>query len=118
LCCNSPPESLSFSIVVSRYQAENMRETSGNISVQPDPDGTATPPGPRLRWAPGAGVADTATQQSIEAPAGTTVDQNQFFTTQPSNNTAEFATYVDGTAAANKVGTWHRKLKDCQFFHR
>ena len=92
-----------------------MRETSGFISVQPDPDGTATPPGPRLRWAPGAGVADTATQQSIEAPAGTTVDQNQFFTTQPSNNTAEFATYVDGTAAANKVGTWHRKPKDCQF---
>jgi hypothetical protein len=51
-----------------------MRETSGNISVQPDPDGTATPPGPRLRWATGAGVADTATQQSIEVPAGTTVD--------------------------------------------
>ena len=51
-----------------------MRETSGNISVQPDPDGTATPPGPCLRWATGAGVADTATQQSIEVPAGTTVD--------------------------------------------
>jgi hypothetical protein len=92
-----------------------MRESSGFISVQPDPAGTATPPGPRLRWAPGAGVADTATQQSIEAPAGTTVDQNQFFTTQPSNNTAEFATYVDGTAAANKVGTWQKSRKAVNF---
>jgi hypothetical protein len=66
-------------------------------------------------WRGSCGYGNAAVQ---EAPAGTTVDQIQFFTTQPSNNTAEFATYVDGTAAANKVGTWHRKSKDCQFFHR
>ena len=41
-------------------------------------------------------------------PAGTTVDQIQFFTRQPSNNTAEFVIYVGGTAAANKVGTWQK----------
>ena len=92
-----------------------MRETSGNINVQPEPDGTATPPGPRHRWATGAVVADTATQQSIVVPAGTTVDQIQFFTRQPSNNTAGFVIYVGGTAAANKVSTWQRKPKDCQF---
>ena len=104
----------SGAIVPPRYEAENMAESSGFISVQADPDGTG-PAGPNLRWASGAGVADTARQENITVPAGTTVDQIQFFTRQPSNNTAEFATYVDGTAAANKVGTWHRKPKDCQF---
>jgi hypothetical protein len=35
-------------IVGPRYQAENMRETSGSISVQSDPDGTG-PAGPHLK---------------------------------------------------------------------
>jgi hypothetical protein len=39
-------------------------------------------------------------------PAGTTVNQIQLFSRQASGGNAEFAIYVDGTAAANKVGTF------------
>jgi Right handed beta helix region len=99
---------VAFGAVV-RYEAEGMIETSDFISVQPDPDGTG-PAGDHLRWAPGASVADTAatqpTTQPIEVPAGTTVSQLQVFTRQASGGNAEFAIYVDGTAAANRVGTF------------
>jgi hypothetical protein len=96
-------------IVVPRLEAEGMSETSGFISVVADPDGTG-PAGPNLRWASGAGVTDRAqtrpTTQPINVPAGTTVNQIQLFTRQASANTAEFAIYVDGTALANRVGTF------------
>src|SRR5215213_10413707 len=91
-------------IVGSRLQAESMTESSGSISVQSDPDGTG-PAGSNLRWASGAGVSARA-QQSINVPTGTTVNQIQLFTRQASANTAVFAIYIDGTAAANKVGTF------------
>jgi hypothetical protein len=91
-------------IVGSRFQAENMTENSASISVVPDPDGTG-PAGPNLRWASGAGVAARASQ-SINVPAGSTVDQIQLFTRQAAGGNAVFAIYVDGTAAANKVGTF------------
>jgi hypothetical protein len=91
-------------IVVPRFEAEGMSETSGFISMQSDPDGTG-PAGPHLKWANGAGVADRA-RQSITVPTGSTVNQIQLFTRQASANTAVFAIYVDGTAAANKVGTF------------
>jgi hypothetical protein len=39
-------------------------------------------------------------------PAGSTVDQIQLFTRQAAGGNAVFAIYVDGTAAANKVGTF------------
>src|SRR5215217_4432851 len=91
-------------IVGSRLQAEKMTESSGSISVQSDPDGSG-PAGPNLRWASGAGVSARA-GQSVTVPTGTTVNQIQLFTRQASVNTAVFAIYVDGTAAANKVGTF------------
>jgi Bacterial Ig-like domain len=91
-------------LVGSRFQAENMTESSASISVVPDPDGTG-PAGPNLKWASGAGVADRASQ-SISVPTGSPVDQIQLFTRQSSGGTAVFAIYVDGTAAANKVGTF------------
>jgi hypothetical protein len=91
-------------IVGSRLQAEKMTESSGSISVQSDPDGSG-PAGPNLRWASGAGVSARA-GQSVTVPTGTTVNQIQLFTRQASANTAVFAIYVDGTAAANKVGTF------------
>jgi Bacterial Ig-like domain len=94
-----------FGVLVGRFQAENMTESSASISVVPDPDGTG-PAGPNLKWASGAGVADTASQ-SISVPTGSPVDQIQLFTRQSSGGTAVFAIYVqDGTAAANKVGTF------------
>jgi hypothetical protein len=96
---------VAFGVIVgSRFQAENMTESSGSISVVPDPDGTG-PAGPNLRWASGAGVAARASQ-SINVPEGSPVDQIQVFTRQASGGTAVFAIYVDGTAAANKVGTF------------
>jgi N-acetylglucosamine-6-sulfatase len=91
-------------IVGSRLQAESMTESSSSISVQSDPDGTG-PAGPNLRWASGAGVSARA-QQSINVPTGSAVKQIQLFTRQASANTAVFAIYVDGTAAANRVGTF------------
>src|SRR5919112_1662506 len=91
-------------IVGSRLQAESMTESSSSISVQSDPDGSG-PAGPNLRWASGAGVSARA-GQSVTVPTGTTVNQIQLFTRQASANTAVFAIYVDGTAAANKVGTF------------
>jgi hypothetical protein len=91
-------------LVGSRFQAENMTESSASISVVPDPDGTG-PAGPNLKWASGAGVADRASQP-ISVPTGSPVDQIQLFTRQASGGTAVFAIYVDGTAAANKVGTF------------
>ena len=91
-------------LVGSRFQAENMTESSTSISVVPDPDGTG-PAGTNLKWASGAGVAARASQ-SINVPTGTPVDQIQVFTRQASGGTAVFAIYVDGTAAANKVGTF------------
>jgi len=86
-------------------QAENMTESSGSISVQSDPDGTG-PAGPNLRWASGAGVSARASQSDVRVPTGSTVNQIQLFTRQASANTAVFAIYVDGTAAANRVGTF------------
>jgi Pectate lyase superfamily protein/Thrombospondin type 3 repeat len=77
-------------IAGSRLQAEKMTESSGSISV---------------RWASGARDSARASP-SVTVPTGTTVDQIQLFTRQASANTAEFAIYVDGTAAANKVGTF------------
>src|SRR3712207_2854809 len=91
-------------IVGSRFQAEDMTESSGSISVVPDPDGTG-PVGRNLRWASGAGVAARASQ-TIDVPASSPVDQIQLFTRQASGGNAVFAIYVDGTAAANKVGTF------------
>jgi hypothetical protein len=91
-------------LVGSRFQAENMTESSASISVVPDPDDTG-PAGPNLKWASGAGVADRASQ-SISVPTGSPVDQIQLFTRQSLGGTAVFAIYVDGTAAANKVGTF------------
>jgi hypothetical protein len=91
-------------IVGSRFQAEDMTESSGSISVVPDPDGTG-PAGPNLRWASGAGVAARASQ-TINVPEGSPVDQIQLFTRQASGGNAVFAIYVNGTAAANKVGTF------------
>jgi hypothetical protein len=91
-------------LVGSRFQAENMTESSTSISVVPDPDGTG-PAGTNLKWASGAGVAARASQ-SINVPTGSPVDQIQVFTRQASGGTAVFAIYVDGTAAANKVGTF------------
>src|ERR671920_1864799 len=91
-------------IVGSRLQAESMTESSGSISVQSDPEGSG-PADPNLRWASGAGVSARA-GQSVTVPTGTTVNQIQLFTRQASANTAVFAIYVDGTAAANKVGTF------------
>ena len=91
-------------LVGARFQAENMTESSTSISVVPDPDGTG-PAGTNLKWASGAGVAARASQ-SINVPTGTPVDQIQVFTRQASGGTAVFAIYVDGTAAANKVGTF------------
>src|ERR671920_696793 len=91
-------------IVGSRLQAESMTESSSSISVQSDPDGSG-PAGPNLRWASGAGVSARA-GQSVTVPTGTTVNQIQLFTRQASANTAVFAIYVDGTAAANRVGTF------------
>jgi hypothetical protein len=94
-----------FGVLVGfRFQAENMTESSASISVVPDPDGTG-PAGPNLRWASGAGVADRASQ-SINVPTGSPIDQIQVFTRQASGGTAVFAIYVDGTASANKVGTF------------
>jgi hypothetical protein len=91
-------------IVLPRFQAENMTESSGSIEVRPDPDGTG-PAGPHLRWASGAGVAARA-RQSITVPTGSTVNQIQLFTRQASGGNAVFAIYVDGTALANRVGTF------------
>ena len=91
-------------LVGARFQAENMTESSASISVVPDPDGTG-PAGTNLKWASGAGVAARASQ-SINVPTGSPVDQIQVFTRQASGGTAVFAIYVDGTAAANKVGTF------------
>ena len=92
-------------IVGLRLQAEKMSESSGSISLQSDPDGTG-PAGPNLRWASGAGVSARASQSDVRVPTGTTVNQIQLFTRQGSANTAVFAIYVDGTAAANRVGTF------------
>jgi hypothetical protein len=93
-------------IVGSRFQAEDMIESSGNISPQSDPDGTG-PAGRNLKWASGAGVADRARQDNIIVPTGSPpVDQIQLFTRQASSGQAVFAIYVDGTATANKVGTF------------
>jgi N-acetylglucosamine-6-sulfatase len=91
-------------IVGSRLQAESMTESSSSISVQSDPDGSG-PAGPNLRWASGAGVSARASQ-SVTVPTGNTVNQIQLFTRQASGGSAVFAIYVDGTAAANKVGTF------------
>jgi Right handed beta helix region len=91
-------------IVGSRFEAENMTENSGSISVRPDPDGTG-PAGPHLRWADGARVGDRASQ-TISVPEGTPVDQLRVFTRQASGGNAVFAIYVDGTATANRVGTF------------
>jgi hypothetical protein len=95
-------------IVPPRWEAEDMSESSSSISLQSDPDGSG-PAGPNLRWASGATVsarASTGPTQSINVPTGTTVNQIQLFTRQASANTAVFAIYVDGTAAANRVGTF------------
>jgi parallel beta helix pectate lyase-like protein len=94
-------------IVGSRFEAEKMTESSGSISVVPDPDGTG-PAGRNLRWASGAGVSARASQTNplINVPANSPVDQIQVFTRQASGGNAVFAIYVDGTAAANKVGTF------------
>ena len=91
-------------IVGLRLQAEKMTESSSSISVQSDPDGSG-PAGSNLRWASGAGVSARASQ-SINVPTGSTVNQIQLFSRQASANTAVFAIYVDGTAAANRVGTF------------
>src|SRR5919107_947906 len=91
-------------IVGSRLQAEKMTESSSSISVQSDPEGSG-PADPNLRWASGAGVSARA-RQSVTVPMGTTVNQIQLFSRQASANTAVFAIYVDGTAAANRVGTF------------
>ena len=81
-----------------------MSESSSSISVQSDPDGSG-PAGPNLRWAGGASVSARASQ-SVTVPTGSTVNQIQLFTRQASGKTAVFAIYVDGTATANKVGTF------------
>jgi arylsulfatase A-like enzyme len=91
-------------IVGLRLQAEGMTESSGSISVRSDPDGSG-PAGSNLRWASGAGVSARA-RQSINVPAGSAVNQIQLFTRQASGGNAVFAIYVDGTAAANRVGTF------------
>jgi hypothetical protein len=91
-------------IVGSRLQAESMSESSSSISVQSDPDGSG-PAGRNLRWASGAGVSARA-RQSVTVLTGSTVNQIQLFTRQASGGNAVFAIYVDGTAAANKVGTF------------
>ena len=90
-------------IVGERLQAESMTESSGSISLQSDPDGSG-PAGPNLRWASGAGVSARAQHPPIDV--GTTANQIQLFSRQASANTAVFAIYVDGTAAANRVGTF------------
>src|SRR5215217_2668750 len=92
-------------IVGPRFEAENMIESSGNISVQSDPDGTG-PAGRNLKWASGARVADRASQAINVAMGSPPVDQIQLFTRQASGGNAVFAIYVDGTATANKVGTF------------
>jgi N-acetylglucosamine-6-sulfatase len=91
-------------IVGLRLQAEGMTESSSYISVRSDPDGSG-PAGSNLRWASGAGVSARA-RQSINVPAGSAVNQIQLFTRQASGGNAVFAIYVDGTAAANRVGTF------------
>jgi hypothetical protein len=87
-------------IVGLRLEAEDMSEFSSSISEQSGPAGS------NLRWASGAGVSARASQSNVMVPTGTTVNQIQVFTRQASGGNAVFAIYVDGTAAANKVGTF------------
>jgi hypothetical protein len=61
-------------IVGSRFEADNMTESSSSISVQSDPDGSG-PAGRNLRWARGAGVSARASQSNVMVLTGSTVNQ-------------------------------------------